>query len=171
MGHRVHWNNLASQQRNERGAGIIDLLFCVIISGILSAAIVNGMSQAHRASSSSQNQVLAAAIAQEVIDSARNMPYTTLQTFVGTHNLVVNSGSGYTPPPIFPRPLMQDRTSLVWSNKATNNDFDATVTETIGAGPVPNTLQVTVLVTWRENTGGSRTFTMTTLVSEFGIHT
>jgi type II secretory pathway pseudopilin PulG len=171
MGYRVHLQNLVRRQRSQQGAGIIDLLFCVIISGILSAAIVNGMSQAHRASSSSQNQVIAAAIAQEVIDSARNMPYNTLQTFVGTHDLVVNSGSGLTPPPVFPRPLMQDRNSLIWSSKAANNDFDATVTETIAAGPVANTLQVTVLVTWKENTGGSRTFTMTTLVSQFGIHT
>lgn len=164
----------AAPLRNENGAGIVDIMFAVIIAMLISAAVVSGMSQLHRASSASQNQVIAAAIGQEVLDAARNLPFDTLSNYRGTHTLLVNADGNEEGPPIYPRPLMQDRAALWWSTKAARNDFDGEVLETVSNGPLPDTLMVTVTVSWRENSNDAnkrRRLQLSTLISRLGIHT
>lgn len=165
---RLSSNNCS---RIEGGYQLVELLFAVGILTTLMASIMDGLSQVHRQTTASQNQVIATNIAQEIVDQARNADWTTLNANMGTRTLLVNrqntgdSGTGYNT-----RPLMLDMVSQTYTPAASANLFRGTVQQTltnVGAGR----LRLTVNVSWPgEHGGANKTLIVSTMISQYGIH-
>lgn len=152
------------------GVYLIEFLVALAVSTLIAGFLIDDISQINRFSTNGEMQLMATSIAQEVIDSARNQPYTTLQALIGTHVLPVNSGDGSFDSS-FPRPLLLDLQNLSWSQASQRGKFYGTVTETIAYSPlVSNTISITVVVQWKEGASTTRTYKISTLVSQFGVH-
>jgi type II secretory pathway pseudopilin PulG len=173
QGLKLDREKLIAALRNQEGIFLAEMLVAVLVSSILAAALIGNISETYRLSSAGQNQVLASAIAQEVIDNTRNTQYDTLDGYKAgsPFTLIVHKKSSSDVfPAIYPRPLLMNTVDMVWTSPALDNMWEPTVTESVADGPVVGeTLRVTVTVVWVEN-GLSRNYTMSTIVSRGGIH-
>lgn len=163
--------------RNQRGSHLVELVVALGATSFVMLAAMQAWSQVFKMSTAGQNQVIAAHIAQEILDSARNQRYSTLAQYVGTtHELLVNRTGAVQPSsPLSPRPLMLDFENLNYKNYSVDggsvrgNSFHGTVRETISdAGN--GTLRVAVNISWPSENGRSRELNMSTLISQYGIH-
>lgn len=141
-------------------------------------ASCQAFSQIHRLAAGGQNQVLAAHIAQELLDNARHQRFTDLLAEVGTTRTIeINRvGESADTQGIMNRPVLLDLENLRYRNyslqgsEVTGNAFrgraQQTVTD-IGGGM----LRVLVNVDWpAENGRGRKVLQASTVVSQFGIH-
>ncbi len=179
---RAQARKIALPERSEGGWQLVELLIGVLVTSLLSSAIVSDWSQVLRFTTRGQNQVIAADLAQEVIDNARNTSWNSLLANANggaPQTLLVNRQySGQSGPAIFPRPLLQDWDSssgglgAAYSQAARSGAFRGNVTETVtdnGDG----TARVTVNVRWTESgqlAGTARNYTLSTLIAQNGIH-
>lgn len=167
------------------GSFLVELMVAIMVSSIMGTAIVNSMSDSLRVTTKAQNQVMATAIAQQVIDACRNRPFDDLVTQGGEHgclgmnqNLVVNGATEATYPAIFPRPLIMttDDAGAVYHNESTGNRFQGTAiadVTTVGE-PDPdtgryNTANVAVTVRWNEGGSAQRRYRMSANITRFGL--
>lgn len=168
---------LVRKVRNQHGSHLVELVVALGAISFVMLAAMQAWSQVYRMSTAGQNQMLAAHMAQEILDSARNQRYSTLAQYAGTtHELLVNrTGAIQSSSPLNPRPLMLDLENLSYKNytadgeKVRGNSFHGTVHETItDAGN--GTLKVAVQVSWPSENGRPRQLEMSTLISQYGIH-
>lgn len=171
--------------RTESGVYMIELLMTLVVGALLSAALVNALSNTQSLASTSQNEITAAVVAQEQIDNVRNASYDSLTN--GTYPLLLHkrSSADAGPTAVNPRPLMYDLTGLDWrtpserakltdktacaaGDQLQNLGTDATVSEIVEDGPAANTKFVTIKIAWSE---GSRQkhYVMRTLIAQNGI--
>jgi hypothetical protein len=178
------------QSRTESGVYMIELIMAIATSSMLCAALVGTLAQTERLSTSGQNQIIAAALAQEQIDNVRNTLYGNLSA--GTYSLLLNrreiGQAG--PADVNPRPLLFDLYSHDWRTpleRAKGVDqtacaaatqfqqlgLDAAITESVvdngTSGQLANTKTVTITINWTEGPD-VRTYTVSTLVAKNGIH-
>ena len=165
------------QLRNQRGSHLVELVVAIGATSFVMLGATQAYSQIFKMSTGGQNQVIAAHMAQEILDSARNQRYSTLSQYAGTsHDLLVNrTGSEQSASPLNPRPLMLDLQNLNYKNYTSDganvrgNSFHGTVRETItDAGN--GTLKVAVRIAWPSESGHERELNMSTLISQYGIH-
>lgn len=162
--------------RAPRGVYMIELIMAIAVSSMLAAALVGVMADTERLSTAGQNQIVAAAVAQELIDNIRNTLYgTPTQTGSLIYGAQPGSSTTYTmllnmrtasdsAPPAVPRPLLFDLLDYDWRTPAekadgasqincqASNQFqllgsDATVTETVTNNGGSNLLNGTATVT------------------------
>ncbi len=169
------YNQSARRARQHRdcGAYMVELILALAATGVLTTAVVANMAELQRFSVAGQNNLLAAALGQELIDNARNARFDKLQGMVAgsPFTLLVNKNmSGQTGPAIVPRPMMLDLVGLEWSQPAANNRFEGTVTCWVAPDPIyVDLLRIKVEVAWSENTR-LRKYQLETLISPHGIH-
>lgn len=170
-------HDLMRKLRNQHGSHLVELVVALGAISFVMLAAMQAWSQVYKMSSAGQNQMLAAHMAQEILDGARNQRYSTLAQYAGTtHELLVNrTGAIQSSSPLNPRPLMLDFENLNYKNYTTDgasvkgNSFHGTVHETItDAGN--GTLRVAVQIKWPSENGRSRQLEMSTLISQYGIH-
>jgi type II secretory pathway pseudopilin PulG len=160
---------------------MLEMLIALATSSALAAALVQNLAETQRFSSAGQDSVMAFAIAQEIIDMTRNMPFGSLgsDTEARHYNLVVNRlnvGDPVGDPP-FVHPLLIDVTNpnQTWSAPAKENYFDAlafvdiTPKDIDGATGVCLSKRVKVTVQW-PSAAPVHNYVMYTLVSQNGIH-
>lgn len=186
---RLAANHYCAARRSCAGVYMIEMLLAIATSSVLAAALVANLADTERLATSGQNQIIAAAIAQELIDNTRNAMYDSLAP--GTYNdfLLNRTGSGQSGGSLNPRPLLLD---LVNQNYGVVNPFNphgvlqpytnlfqGTVSQKIidngSSGRLAHTKTVVVTVSWNEggrtNEGGStKSLTLSTLVAFNGIH-
>lgn len=161
-----------SIQHGEAGFSILEALVSILILSAFTAGLVDSLAQTEWFSCSSQNEVLAATMAQQIIDSTRNLDFATMSGLnkAVPYTLLVNkTTTGQSGPTFMPQALLIDSTSESWSSAAQKNIFGGTVTEQFDNGPATGTLTVTVTCSWTEN-DGPKIFQMKTLVAANGIH-
>lgn len=160
--------------RGQEGVYLLELLVAVFVSSLFAATLMGNFADTSRLATAGQNQILAADIAQSIIDNARNTSYKTLYDNKGTYTILVNrTSSGQGGPAILSRPVLLDMINNVYAIATEHNLFNANVTETIGDGSYPNTLVVTVNISWREGTANKNyqgQSGLSTLISANGIH-
>ncbi len=163
--------------RNQYGSYLIELLVALAISGFLAVALAASLSEQMRVTTSTDNQLKAAELAQEVIERFRQTSQTLPPS--GTYPIQVNSDDGVVVGPYWfqRRPLMMDRTNLDYPGSlvSSNSSNVQTVVVTLTPGTTATTTLVTVTVTWTESTASrtasfSTTVTKTDTSTEAGIH-
>lgn len=164
----------SSTIRNAKGFQLVELLVAVLILSILSAGLMDAMAKCFTGSTQTQNQILAANIAQEIIDTARDAGWNMMSDPINVadgawHNVAVY-GSTTSNPAFLPRTLMVNGNSAI----AANNQFRGTVRERVtnlGGGANNGSVQLEIEVSWpAENGGGTRMLKSTSLISQNGIH-
>lgn len=145
--------------------------------------ILDAMALCRRGSTATQNQMIASAIAQELVDIARNQSYATLRlpqnanvTLSGdyinrTSGSTLSSGLSY-----LNRPLVIDASNNNYSIKTwdpvaqAGNVFHGTVNQTI-RDLGNNSVVLSITITWpSEQGGGDRQLIQSTVISQNGIH-
>lgn len=135
------------------------------------------LTKSQRFTTSTANQVIASDLVQEIVDNTRNLSWNILTdpSILGTHTLRVNQlSTNQANDLFFPRPLIQDQASLVYSEAGKANTFkgdleDSGLVQATLAQTDPSTVQLDVLVQWREGTA-TRSATAHTVISQTGIH-
>ncbi|MBX9571109.1 MAG: type II secretion system GspH family protein [Candidatus Obscuribacterales bacterium] len=164
--------------RLQRGIALVEMLVSIVVLSFLMIGIMDALSLTRRSATAVQNQIVAANIAQEMMDVIRNQNWNTIVAAAGTVTLsgeninrTAGSTSGLT---YMPRPLVQDQVANNYSNGSRQNLFRGSVTQTISQpqGTTPNqTINVVITVSWPgENGGGRKSLTQSTMISEAGIH-
>lgn len=157
--------------RTASGFQLVELLVTVFIISMFMAAITDALAKTYVQSTSSQNQVIAANVAQELIDSARDAGYTALsQPTIADgswHNVSVYGTAAADQPSYLVRPLM----IYGASSSAQNNRFRGSVRQML-TNIGNNQVQLQIEVSWpSEITGGSsRQLCASSLISQYGIH-
>lgn len=163
--------NTPNSLRRDSGVMLVEMLIAVLVLSIMMAGIMQGLSQMHTGGTATQNQVIAANIAQELVDQARNAQWTTISSPAiadgAWHNVAVYGSPLSDQPSYLPRALMYDGTST----QGLNNHFRGTVRQMVtgmGGGQV----QLTVQVNWPAETSGgaTRSLQATSYISQWGIH-
>ncbi len=162
------------RRRRQRASGVylIEFLVALVVSTTIAQILIDSISQTHRFSNDGQCQLLAATIAEEVIDFARGSSYPELQNLMvaSPHTLPINTGDSSIDP-VFPRMLVMDLQNLGWSQPALANRFRGTVTESAAySAAYPGMIQLTVTVSWTQSGGMKHQYKLSTLVSKYGIH-
>jgi type II secretory pathway pseudopilin PulG len=181
---------LCTKLRTKSGVYMIELIAAIATSAMLSAALVETMASTERLSTSGQNQIIAAAVAQEQVDNVRDTLYGNL--IAGTYTLLLNKRTlaDAGPTSVNPRPLLFDLLDFDWrtpaeraanssqiacsaSSEFQNLGADASVTETVvdngTSGSLANTKTITITINWTEGID-QRTYVVSTLVAQNGIH-
>lgn len=190
-------SRLPRMRRGEAGDVLVDALVSVLVSALLGTALVQMYSQVHKMGNQSQAQFVAASVAQAAIDHLRSLSYNFVLANAGTHTPQVNgAGNGDI---LFPRALLQDSSTFVGSG-GSNTSLDYTgggnvevsqgvnnvlqtcdpnskqITNTINVvispqGSGNNTAcLVTVTVVFIDGSGGTRTYTITSMLTNNGLN-
>src|SRR5262249_4780335 len=78
-----HWATRRTiKLRAECGVYLIEFLVALVVSTLIAGFLIDDISQIHRFSTKGEKQLIAAAIAQEVIDNARDTSYSTLKSLI-----------------------------------------------------------------------------------------
>lgn len=164
----------------EKGIALVEMMVAVLVVSVLMTAVIDALMLSRRSATYMQNQLIAANIAQEVCDAARNQTYATLVAAKGSYTLTdgyINGSGGAGGVPFISRPLVLNPTTLnyspqTWQNGQGKNVFHGQATVTISDMAVnPPALQVQVTVSWPEGGSQLRTITQSTVISQNGIHT
>lgn len=165
--------------RGEEGFQLVELLVALGIVTILMAGILNSMTAVMRSTTVTQNQVIAAAIAQEVMDHARHCRWNDLTA--GNYTLMLNRFSaGTTGPAFMNRPLLLDAVNNRYANETYNSTTStkgnvfagdsATATVTI-TNITADEKQLVLTVSWPgEHGGGNKTLRAQTALYHYGIN-
>lgn len=162
-------------KRDDGGFQLIEVLVSVVISGIIMAAVMSQLTSSQRFTTQTRNQVIASDIIQEIVDNARNLSWNELLANVGTHELRVNQlVAGQANDNFFPRPLIQDRVNLNYSDNGELNMFRADAenggrVRVVLTNQNNGSVRVDITVTWAEH-AKTRTQTATTVIAQTGIH-
>ena len=172
------------RQRAATGMYLIELIVAIAMSGLLAVVLGTSLSANLSFSSGAQNQLIAADIAQELVDRFRDYPGQILPSTTwipdGTYPVHVDSDDGVIVNPNFPAavsPLIFDVTNLTFQTLTLSSRFRSGTASTInvalvtlpnGSSP-PTDRSITITVQWQEKTA-LRTYTLTTIVDQWGIH-
>jgi hypothetical protein len=169
-----------SHGRKSTGLYMLEMLIALATSSALAAALVSNLAETQRFSSAGQDNVMAFAVAQEIVDMARNMPFGSLGSVGGPmhYNLAVNRLSASDPvgDAPFVHPLLIDVTNpnQTWSDAARSNLFEALASidvtpKDFAADGTCLSKRVKVTVQW-PSVAPTHSYVMYTLVSQNGIH-
>lgn len=165
-------SKLSSPQRNEKGIQLVELLVALVLSSFFSIALYDSLALGMRATTTAKKNLIAANIAQQVLDDARNQSWASLIALPTNTTLPINASLNSTTLGMNPtRPLLVN-TDLAYTSEsvAADSGFDnATCTRVIST-PSANTRRVFVSVSWNDAGGALKTHTVQTNISVNGIH-
>lgn len=169
--------------RNSLGFALVEMMIAVVVISFLMIGIMDAMALCRRGATATQNQMIASAIAQELVDIARNQSYATLTlpqnanvTLSGDYvNRIsgssLNGGLTY-----LNRPLVLDTTTNTYTTKTwdpvaqAGNIFHGTVNQKI-SDLGNNSVSLVITINWpSEQAGGQRQLIQSTVISQNGIH-
>lgn len=169
--------------RSSLGFALVEMMIAVVVISFLMIGIMDAMALCQRGATATQNQMIASAIAQELVDIARNQTYATL-TLAQNANVTLSGdyinrvsgnplSSGLT---YLNRPLVLDTTtntytSSTWDPLAqSGNIFHGTVNQRI-TDLGNKSVSLVITINWpSEQAGGQRQLIQSTVISQNGIH-
>jgi prepilin-type N-terminal cleavage/methylation domain-containing protein len=171
--------------RTEEGFALVEMMVAIVVISLLMMGVMDGMAKCREQGSAVQNQIIAANIAQELMDAARDQSWSKLLASAGTVNLAGNylnhatgslatGGISYIPRPLLTDPATTTYSNQTWDTTSNSgkNIFRGSVTQTItDLGTVPDTISIVINVSWPSETGGTaKQLTQSTVISQSGIH-
>jgi hypothetical protein len=172
-------SDLCVPNRKQSGDMLIEAMVCVLLTGIVSTALVTGFMHISTMGTATQGQLDVAAISTEIFDQLRAQQFSFLSANLGNHTAIVN-GAAPTGDVVFPRPLMRD-TALQYYHAAnvddrkntmhvTNNSVTVVLTPlSVDADGNVSTIQATVTITWGDGRG-SHTASNSTILANQGLN-
>lgn len=164
--------NIHSHRRNERGIQLVELLVAMVLAAFFSLALYDSLALGMRATTTAKKNLIAANIAQQVLDDARNQSWASLIALPASTSLPINGSLSSTTMGANPsRPLLVN-TDLNYhsASVAADSGFDnATCVRTISS-PSANTRRIVVTVSWNDAGGAIKTHSVQTNISVNGIH-
>jgi type II secretory pathway pseudopilin PulG len=146
------------QRRARVGQSLLELVIAIALSGFLITMLSGMLAQTMSFSNTTQNDLIAEATVEELVDNARLLPYSAL-TIMPATDVPVNAISGTELYPSFrplPAQLSFVDTSTSWT-QSTNFLKDSTATETIsdasGLTGIAGSYQITIALTYPAQTG------------------
>lgn len=170
---------LRSPRRRQSGDFLIEAMVCVLLTGIVSTALITGFVHISTMGTATQGQLDVAAISTEIFDQLRAQQFNFLAANLGNHVAVVN-GASPTGDAVFPRPLMRD-SSLTYYSAPGVSDAANTLHVTNNAVSVNlavnglnfqgavSTIKATVTIQWSDGRG-LHSVTNSTILANEGLN-
>ncbi len=166
------------RRNNQNGNLLVEVLIAMLVAAIFSAAVLQMYVQTFSLSDQSQDQIMAAAIAQECIDALRALPYNTVANAGPTHYALVSGSEASVTDGLFPRPLLLDTTAFQYSQgpsaptatgldnrfQVVNNQVQVNV-----SAQSASTLLINVQLTY-SNGSGTHTYNTYTILVRNGLN-
>lgn len=163
-------------KRSSTGVYLVEILVAIMVGAMLTFALLQTAAISSRHATSTQNEVFANTIIRELMEATRATNYNDLEVHPGEHTLLTNKTSaGQLGPAIREDPLQLNTIDKSWEFPSQNSRFRGDVKYKIENGPEPETLKVTITVSWVDSSrfnssDGKRTVAKSTIVSKYGAH-
>jgi prepilin-type N-terminal cleavage/methylation domain-containing protein len=141
-------------QRCESGFSLVEVLVSLLIGSLIAGVMLDMFSKLQRTSATTQNEICANVIAQEMIESSRNLDYTYLSDRIGkSYQLLTNkTDSGQVGPEVRADPALLDLVNKIWNTKISTAKFPGEAYLNIDAADsIPDAVKVTSLVRWTDS--------------------
>ncbi len=176
-----------SYKLRSRGSVLAETMVSILIATTMATALIKMYCNIHHVGDAARGQVIASAIAQEVFDQLRALPYETVNANLGTHMAPVNGTAGTDV--LFPRPLLMDTGNFDYTAGNPNGPVAAgaknlfTTVDPI-SHVATNTVQVTItsvaqngvtalvvnlVMCWLDGTGSYRNYSSWTVLTRNGL--
>lgn len=162
--------------RNSAGIYMVELLVAIMIGTMILFTLTSMLGTTLRLGATTQNEVYAQEILQDLIEFTRGAGYKYFETKKGSYTLLTNKlSTSESGPVVRTAPVQLDFVGREWNLGTKNARFQGIVTYTIEDGPDPNTLKVTINVAWSDSTsynstpGEARQITKSTTITKNGI--
>jgi hypothetical protein len=157
---------------------LIEALVCVLLTGMVSTALITGYVHISSMGTATQGQLDVAAISTEIFDQLRAQQFSFLAANLGTHSAIIN-GAGPTGDALFPRPLMRDSNLSYYTASdvsdaknvlhVLNNAATVQLAEaSTDANGNTSTIQITVTIIWMDQRG-KHSAVNTTIMANQGL--
>ena len=148
----------SSHRRRARGRDgiyLVELLVALLIASIIALAAFSMMSDSIRISTTTQNEILAQCIIQELTEFTHSTSYDYLYDRIGDHALLVNrkNTEDFGDASIRSEPLQIDTIDRKWTTRSQYSGFPGSVTYSISYGALVDSLNVTITISWSEGSG------------------
>jgi hypothetical protein len=165
--------------RQRSGNMLIEAMVCVLLTGIVSTALMTGFMHISTMGTATQGQLDIASISTEIFDQLRAQQFSFLAANLGNHIATVN-GATPTGDVVFPRPLMRDDALQYYSAPGIDDRKNIlhvtgnTVTVVLTPLSLDNngnvsTIRASVTITWGDSRG-THTATNTTILANQGLN-
>lgn len=161
--------------RNSAGVYLVELLVAIMLGTMILFTLTSMLSTTLRLGATTQNEIYAQEILEDLMEFTRGAGYTFFETKKGTYTLLTNKLSpSDTGPTVRTTPVQLDCVAREWRSTTKNARFQGVVTYTIEDGPDLNTLKVTIKVAWSDGTsynttnGEARQITKSTIITKNG---
>ena len=151
--------------RSSSGIYLVEILVSLIVGAMIAFTLLNTLTQTMRQGTTSQNELVANAVANELAEYVSRVPYGD-PTNIQPGTLLSFSGAGPTPLLINrttagqvaagprPGPVGLDLTSYKWTAQSTAKAFSGTAQMSVDANTnplAPSSLLVTIQVSWTDS--------------------
>jgi hypothetical protein len=138
------------------------MLAAMVFGAIIALTLTSLFALTMRNLTSDQNSQTANSIAQELIEYSRSFSYSTLNSYIGSYQLLPTNGIPSR------APVTIDLINKTWSSQSISSAFKGTVTYSIQPGSMAQTLLVTVVVGWTDSSNINRQILTATVVTQNG---
>lgn len=166
--------------RSGTGLSLVEILVSLVVGSLIAFAMTDLFANVKRLSGTTQGEMYANLIIQELVENARASQYSFLNQYVGQQfTMLVNRDTVSQPStPLRDDPLQLDLANLSWNNNTVASKFSGTVNYRIDQAPgLTNGLLLTVSVNWVDsahstNNGGNlgRTVTTSAIILQDGVN-
>lgn len=143
--------------RSRAALSLVEILVSLVVGSLLAFAMADLFAGVRRLSNTSQNEMYANLIAQELVENARGTPYSFLSQYAGQQfTLLVNrETAGQPTSALRDEPLQLDLTNLSWNDLTKSARFNGTVQYRIdSASDLPQGLILTYTISWADASHG-----------------
>lgn len=138
--------------RDAQGVYLLELLVALVVSGIVSFALLQTLSTSMTALSTSANDTYADEILDVLSEQTRVYGYERLVLFPGEQTLLLNKYEvGEVGPSFNKRPLLLDFVKKQWQSKTRASLPNATISYSVESGTVADSLIISMSVQWSDS--------------------
>lgn len=172
---RVQSHKPRLNRRSAKGFTLVEALVSILIGALLSIVFLDMFSKLVRTNATTQNEVCANAIAQEMMETTSALGYDYLAYNVGpgTSSLLINQTDlAQVGPVMKPNPVLLDLASKTWTPRVSAGKFRGTATYKVEAAPaIPEAIKVTCTVSWSDGANSQgRAVSTSTLLTRSGLN-
>lgn len=171
------------RQRSRQGFSIVETLVALVIGALICFSMLSILSETLRQSSTSQNELYANKITQLLLEHLEQFDYNMLEPYIGFSYKLLENGVPQPDggPLAITEPVTLDTVNFSWPNlpgwpdPSKLNNFKGHVQYGVYLGPVPDSLRVSVAVSWldsqnRGDSGRPKTIVTSTVVMPKGTN-